>query len=70
MQLFLLWWLFSTLAICGAYDVYAVLFMGPNTTVSYELYSLGKRMPTAYLMVGILIGHLIMPLHVRDSGDK
>lgn len=70
LQTIMLWWLCVTLALCGIYDVYAVLFLGPNTTVSYELYRIGKKMPTAYLAIGILIGHLILPLHVTGVDDK
>lgn len=69
LQQIMTWWFFVTLAACGAYDVYAILFLGPNTSVSYELYALGRRMPTFYLMIGLLIGHLVLPLHVKDS-DK
>lgn len=60
------WWLVVTLGLVGVYDVWAVLFGQPNSTVSYELYMLGKRMPTIYLMVGVLIGHLVLPLHISD----
>ena len=67
LQSVMCWWLFVTLALVGAYDLYAVLFVGGNSTVSYELYSLGKRFPTIYLLVGLLIGHIILPLHVHDD---
>ena len=66
MQVILSWWLVITLACCGAWDVYAILFMPANSTVSYEIYSLGKRMPTLYLFIGGLLGHIIVPLHVTD----
>lgn len=65
LQSVMCWWLFITLASVGAYDVYAVLFLGGDTTVSYELYNLGKRFPTLYLLIGVLIGHIIFPLHVE-----
>lgn len=69
LQFFMLCWFFVTMAAVGTYDIYAVLWLGPNSTVSYELYQLGKRMPTLYLAVGILIGHIILPLHVHEPGD-
>lgn len=61
------WYLVVTLAVVGAYDVYAVLMVGGNATVSYEIYSLGKRWPSLYLFIGILLGHIILPLHVHDD---
>ncbi len=67
LQSVMCWWLIVTLAVVGAYDVYAVLVLGGNTTVSYELYELGRRMPTLYLFVGVLVGHLILPLHVAQN---
>jgi hypothetical protein len=67
LQFFLTWWLIVTLALVGAWDVYAVLVLGGNTTVSYHLYELGKRIPTLYLFMGMLIGHVILPLHVHDD---
>jgi hypothetical protein len=70
LQTILTWWLFITLALCGVYDVWAVLWGGPNSTVSFELYRLGRRMPAMYLAVGFLIGHLIMPLHIHDGNDR
>jgi hypothetical protein len=67
MQSFMSWYLFVTLALVGVYDVYAVLFIGGNSTVSYEIYSLGRKFPTFYLAIGLLIGHVILPLHVHDD---
>ena len=67
LQTAMCWYLVFTLTIVGAYDVYAVLFVGGNSTVSYEIYSLGKRFPTLYLLIGLLIGHVIFPLHVKDD---
>ena len=69
LQSIMCWYLVATLSIVGAYDVYAVLFLGGNSSVSYEIYSLGSRFPTLYLFVGVLIGHLIFPLHV-EGPDK
>lgn len=70
LQSVMTWYLIVTLSLVGAYDVYAVLFIGGNSTVSYELYSLGRRFPTLYLLVGVLIGHVVLPLHVHDSGPN
>ena len=67
LQQVMCWYLVLTLSIVGAYDVYAVLFIGGDTTVSYEIYNLGKRFPTLYLLIGLLIGHIIFPLHVSGS---
>jgi len=67
LQQFMSWYLVVTLGIVGFYDLYAVLFLGGNTTVSYEIYSLGRRFPTLYLLIGLLIGHIILPLHVHDD---
>lgn len=61
------WYLFFTLSIVGAYDIYAVLFLPRNSTVSYEIYNLGSRFPTLYLLIGMLIGHVILPLHIQDE---
>jgi hypothetical protein len=66
LQYLMTWYLIVTLAIVGAYDVYAILFIGGNSTVSFELYSLGKRFPTLYLLIGVLIGHIAFPLHVAE----
>lgn len=66
LQSLMTWYLIVTLSLVGAYDLYAVLFVGGNTTVSYELYSLGRRFPTLYLLVGVLIGHIVLPLHVHE----
>ena len=50
-----------------AWDIYAIVFVGGNSTVSFEFYRLGKRFPTFYLIVGLLIGHIVFPLHVHDD---
>ena len=70
LQAIMCWWLVITLGSVGMYDVYAVLFVGGNSTVSFELYELGKRMPTLYLGLGILIGHIVLPLHVVDNHPR
>jgi hypothetical protein len=67
LQSWLCIWLLITLTIVGAYDIYAVLFLGGNSTVSFEIYQLGKRFPTFFLFLGILVGHIILPLHVHDD---
>jgi hypothetical protein len=67
LQTIMCWWLVITLGAVGAYDIYAVLFVGGNSTVSFELYAMGKRFPSLYLLIGILIGHIVLPLHVSDS---
>ena len=67
LQKILSWWLVITLAIVGAWDIYAIVFVGGNSTVSFEFYRLGKRFPTFYLIVGLLIGHIVFPLHVHDD---
>lgn len=67
LQSIMSWWLVITLGSVGVYDLYAVLFVGGDSTVSFEIYSLGKRFPALYLLIGLLIGHIIMPLHVHDQ---
>src|SRR4029078_1490551 len=52
MQIVFSWWLIVTLATVGAYDIYAVIFLPPNSTVSFALWDLGKRFPSFYLFVG------------------
>jgi hypothetical protein len=69
MQQAMSWYLVITLSIVGAYDLYAIIFVGGNSTVSFEIYSLGKRFPTLYLFIGLLIGHIVFPLHVVDNGN-
>ena len=69
LQTIMSWYLFATLSIVGAYDVYAVLFLGSDSTVSYEVYSLGKRLPAMYLFVGVLLGHIFFPLHVSGPNE-
>lgn len=67
LQFFMSWYLVVTLTIVGAYDIYAVLFLGGDSTVSFEIYRLGTRFPTLYLLIGILIGHIVFPLHVHSD---
>jgi hypothetical protein len=69
LQTLMSWYLVITLSLVGAYDLYAVLFLGGNSTVSYEIYSLGLKFPTLYLLIGMLIGHIIFPLHVHGDPD-
>lgn len=69
LQQIMSWYLVVTLTLVGAYDIYAILFLGGNTTVSYEVYELGKRFPTLYLLIGVLIGHIVFPLHVAGPKD-
>lgn len=69
LQTIMCWYLVFTLTLVGAYDIYAILFLGGNSTVSYEIYELGKRFPTLYLLIGILIGHIVFPLHVAGPRD-
>lgn len=64
-QIFLTWYFFLSLVIVGVYDIYALLWMSGEATVSYEIYTLGKKFPSLYLFLGILIGHIIFPLHLR-----
>lgn len=66
-QRFMTWYLFASLVIVGAYDVWSLLFGVSNSTVSYALYSLGKRFPTLYLLLGVLIGHIVFPLHIHEE---
>jgi hypothetical protein len=60
-------YLFFSLAVIGAYDIYAVLFIGGNSTVSFEIHQLGKRFPTFFLLLGLFVGHIVLPLHVHDD---
>jgi hypothetical protein len=69
LQQIMTWYLFITLSIVGAYDAYAILFNGGNATVSYELHCLGRKFPALYLFLGILIGHIVFPLHVPNGNN-
>jgi hypothetical protein len=64
LQSFFTWYLFLSLSLISVYDIYALLYLDANKTVSYECYELGKRFPSLYLFLGVMIGHIIFPLHI------
>ena len=45
----------------GLYDVFAALFLPPDSTVSAIVLDLAKRYPILPLLVGIVLGHLFWP---------
>lgn len=62
MQAILGWWLVVTLALITVVDFVAIAAGRPEATVSRWVYELGNRHPLLYLVLGLTIGHLIVPL--------
>ena len=66
-------WLLVNLVLVGAWDVYAIFFLGPDETVSFWLQSWMRQFPVLGVAVGILIGHLAWPVYstiVGKTGDR
>lgn len=61
-------WLIANLVGIGLWDV-GVLVMGwSHATVSYQLYRMCQSYPLLYLLFGVIIGHLLVPLAVIVNG--
>jgi len=61
-SLFIATWLLANLVLVGAWDVYAVFFLGPGDTVSFWLQKWMRAFPVLGVALGILMGHLAWPV--------
>jgi len=59
-------WLAITMLIViasvGAYDLYALWYLPPDTTVSYYLRTWSVTFPGLPLLIGFVLGHLFYPI--------
>lgn len=53
--------LVAILLTAGIWDIYALFWLGPGSTVSAVIMMWSTRFPVIPLLVGILIGHLFWP---------
>ena len=60
-------WLLVNLVAVGAYDVYAFFALPEDQSVSFWLQRWMRDWPVMAIALGILIGHLTWPLHVRKE---
>jgi hypothetical protein len=56
-----------TLVVAGVWDVYAFLQLTPQDTVSYVAWRLTQQFPPLVLMLGMILGHILWPLHIKDA---
>lgn len=59
--------IFLICAVAGAYDVYAMLFMGYEATFSAVLLELAHSTPIVPFLFGVLIGHLFWPQKIKEK---
>lgn len=54
----------------GAWDVYAFLLLSPTETVSYAAWKLSQAFPPLVLVLGMILGHVLWPLHVSSGPEN
>lgn len=57
--------IFVICVLAGAYDVYAMLFLGYESTFSYVLLDMAHTTPIVPFLFGVLIGHLFWPQKIE-----
>lgn len=60
-------WLLVNLALVGAYDLYAFFALPDDASVSFWLQRWMQQIPALAVAVGVLIGHLSWPIHLRKD---
>lgn len=56
------WVLVTNLAVIFAVDALALQMGRSDLTVSYWVWQIGQSHPVLYLLLGVAIGHLFLPL--------
>ena len=59
-----------TILTAGVWDIYAFLILTPKDTVSYVCWQLIQRFPPLILLLGMILGHVLWPLHVSEPPDN
>jgi len=54
--------LLIVLSLIGLWDVYALWYLPPGSTVSYYLRNWSRELPALPMFVGLVLGHLFFPL--------
>jgi hypothetical protein len=67
---YLLWVFIALLVFVVVWDATVIALRLPDATVSYSLYFWAQRYPLLYLLLGVLIGHLIVPLVVLGANGN
>lgn len=49
------------------YDLLALASTGPGHSVSYAMWYYGYRYPQLYLLLGLAVGHILLPLVLPSS---
>lgn len=57
--------IFIICVVAGAYDVYAMVFLGYEATFSSVLLELAHATPIVPFLFGVLIGHLFWPQKIE-----
>lgn len=60
-------WFIVNIIFVAAWDIVTMLIAPDHTSVSMFIYEWGKRYPALYLIIGVGIGHLIVPLRVTNG---
>lgn len=58
------YFIFATIAVWIAYDVFAYMKWGNKGTISVETFNASKISPGILLAVGFLLGHLFWQVHI------
>ena len=58
------------LLLAGVWDVYAFVCLTPEDTVSCAAWQMVQKFPPLVLLAGMVLGHILWPLHIKEDCHK